>query len=157
MRRSKVPPAALTTRRGGDLGIRSTLIEAELLIAEGRWPGAGERALVVMEAIQNRAMQGLDRGLRLDRARALLVTGAVAEVDGDLDLARDNRERSLGILDELRRERPKDPELLALRARALYTLGREGDAERSIEILDRIGYQDARLDSVRAAARQLRR
>jgi len=112
---------------------------------------------VVMEAIQNRAMQGLDRGLRLDRARALLVTGAVAEVDGDLDLARDNRERSLGILDELRRERPKDPELLALRARALYTLGREGDAERSIQILDRIGYQDARLDSVRAAARQLRR
>ena len=156
-RLSKVPPAARTTRRGGDLGIRSTLIEAELLIAEGRWPGAGERALVVMEAIQNRAMQGLDRGLRLDRARALLVTGAVAEVDGDLDLARDNRERSLGILDELRRERPKDPELLALRARALYTLGREGDAERSIQILDRIGYQDARLDSVRAAARQLRR
>ena len=156
-RLGKLPPAERTDRRGTDLGIRSTLVEAEVLLAEGRWATAGEKTLVVMQRIQQRSLAGTDRPLRLDRARALLVSGAVKVVEGDEELATNMRERALGVIDELRRERPKDPELIALRARALFTLGRDAAGEKAAEGLDRIGYRDARLSAVRAASRQLRR
>ena len=156
-RLGKAKPASLKQRRGGDLGIRAGLIDAELLLAEGRWPGARARALRVMEAIQARAMRGSDRGLRLDRARALLVSSAVAEIEGNSELAVGNGERALGLLDELRKERPAEPELMALQARAHFTLGREVEAEKAIEALDELGFRDARLTALRAAASQLSR
>jgi len=156
-RLSDVDPASLKRRRGDNLGIRANLVEAELMLSEGRWPGAKAKALTIMKVIQAEAMRGSDRGLRLDQARALLVSGAVAEVEGDSELATENRERALGLLVELRKERPADPELMALRARALFTLGRDLEAEKAIDTLDQLGFKDARLTAVRAAASALRR
>ena len=156
-RRAKASPAALKHRRAGDLGIRADLLEAELLLAQGRWTGAKKKALVVMKAIQAEAMAGDDRRLRLDRARALLVSGAVAEAEGDTELAASSRERCLGLLVELRKQRPVDPQLIALQARVLFTVGRDKEAEKAIRTLDEMGVQDPRLSALKAAARQLRR
>lgn len=156
-RRAKAGPAALKHRRAGDLMIRANVVEAELLLAQGRWTGAKQKALAVMNAIQAEAMAGDDRRLRMDRARALLVSGAVAEAEGDNELAASSRERSLGLIVELRKRRPVDPQLIALQARVLFTLGRDQEAEDAIGTLNEMGVQDARLTALKAAAQQLRR
>ena len=149
------PP--LKGRRGGDLKIRIGVVEAELLLAEGRWLRARTKALSVMDAIQAAAMDGRDRGLRLDRARALLVSGSVAEIDGDPELADSSRGRALGLLSDLQAERPLDPELISLRARTLFILGRREEADQALKSLDALGVKDARLAVMSAAARQLDR
>jgi len=154
---AKAGPAVLEHRRANDLGIRTNVVEAELLLAQGRWTGARKKALVVMNAIQAEAMAGDDRRFRMDRARALLVSGAVAEAEGDPELAASSRERSLGLIMALRKERPVDPQLLSLGARVLFTFGRDLEAEKAIETLEEMGIQDPRLSALRAAARRLRR
>ena len=156
-RRAKVAPATLKPRQAKDLGIRVDLVEAELLLAQGRWAGARSKVLAVMNAIQAEAMAGDDRRFRLDRARALIVSGAVADAEGDVELASSSRQRSLGLLVQLCKERPLDPQPIALRALVLFTLGRDLQAEEAIRSLDEMGVQDARLVALRAAAQKLRR
>jgi hypothetical protein len=102
-------------------------------------------------------MAGDDRRFRLDRARALIVSGAVADAEGDVELASSSRQRSLGLLVQLCKERPLDPQPIALRALVLFTLGRDLQAEEAIRALDEMGVQDARLVALRAAAQKLRR
>ncbi len=156
-RLGKAAPASRTGPLDGELRIRVNVVEAELLLAEGRWEGARARSLGVMDAIQAAAMDGRDRGLRLDRARALLVGGSAAELDGDSELAGASRGRALGLLGELQAERPLDPELMSLRVRTLFMLGRTEEAGQALKALDALGVRDARLDVMSAAARHLPR
>lgn len=108
-RKAKGTPVVLRHRRTGDLGIRANVLEAELLLAQGHRAGAKKKALAIMNAVEAEAMAGDERRLWLDRARARLVGGAVAEAEGDTELAASSRERCLGRLVELRKQRPVDP------------------------------------------------
>lgn len=156
-RLAKAAPASSEMRRGGDIRIRISLVEAELLLAEGRWAAARTKSLDVMAAIQAEAMGGRDRRLRLDRARALLVSGSVAESEGATELAASSRERAMNLLGELQAERPSDPELLLLRARTLFVMGRGAEADQAVMALDALGVTDARLTAMSVAASQRRR
>ncbi|MDG1490937.1 MAG: serine/threonine protein kinase, partial [Planctomycetota bacterium] len=68
-----------------------------------------------------------------------------------------SRGRALGVLSDLQAERPSDPELISLRARTLFILGRREEADQALKALDALGVKDARLAVMSAAARQLDR
>lgn len=135
----------------------SDVIEAELLLAEGRWQKAEAAALAFIDRVQDLAIEGNDLELRKERARALLVSSAVRAMDGQVDIATGARERAIAIAEELIRENPTDYGAVALRARAEFVLGRDQDAAKSLTFLDKVGYRGLELSAVRAATAALRR
>ncbi|MEM9379297.1 MAG: hypothetical protein AAGB93_05045 [Planctomycetota bacterium] len=130
---------------------RARVVEAELLLAEGRWPRAEARALEFLQEIQDHAARGEDVTLRRETARAMLVVSSVRALDGQVEVARDVRERALAIADELLEESVSEPSSLALRARILFALGLDEEVAEALELLDRFGYRDLQLAAVRAA------
>jgi len=156
-RLGKAAPSRRDERKWSRARGRSNVIDAELLLAEGRWVAAEECALGFVAELQVESMPGAAMHLRRERVRALLVVSAVRAMDGDERVARDTRERSLAITEELLMERPVDPEVMALKTRALFVLGRDEEAAAMLDELDAIGYRALQLNAVRAAISALRR
>lgn len=151
------PPARRMLRAWEPVRIRMKAVRAELLLAEGRWANAESMALGLLDELQVLANQGRDSGMRMERARALLVTSAVRAMEGDTDVARRVRERALGIAEELERDRPNHPEALSLQARTHFALGNDEAAAELIGRLDEAGYFSLELAAVRAATSAIRR
>lgn len=135
---------------------RAKVVEAELLLAEGRWPRAESRALEFLDEVQVHAGNGNDLTLRRETARAMLVVSSVRALDGEVEVAKDVRERALAIAEELLEESRSEPASLALRARILFALGLDDEVVKALDELDRYGYRDLQLSAVRAATASMR-
>ncbi len=136
---------------------RARVIDAELSLAEGRWRVAEETALDCIDQLQLLANDGNDSFVRIERARALLVSSAVRAMEGESEVASGARERALAIADELVAASPVQFAAQSLRARALFVLGRDAEAAVVLDDLDQAGYRGLELSAVRAATRVLRR
>lgn len=136
---------------------RAKVVEAELMLAEGRWKAAEDRAYTFIEEVQALDRDGKGAPLREGQVRALLVTSTVRAMNGETDVAQSARERALAITDELLKAAPGDPEALALRARTLFVLGRDEEAAAVLDSLEAVGYRGLELGAVRAATAALRR
>ena len=150
-------PSKRVERKWSRARRRSMVIDAELLLAEGRWVAAEERAFEFVAELQGGSTPGDAVQLRRERVRALLVVSAVRAMDGDGRIARETRERALAITEELLIEKPVDPEVMALKTRVLFVLGRDEEAVEMLDELDAIGYRALQLNAVRAAISALRR
>ncbi len=156
-RLGETAPSKRAERKWSRARGRSKVIDAELLLAEGRWVAAEERALEFVAELQGGSTPGEAMQLRRERVRALLVVSAVRAMNGDGRVARDTRERALAITEELLIEKPIDPEVMALKTRVLFVLGRDEEAIEMLDELDAIGYRALQLNAVRAAISALRR
>lgn len=135
---------------------RTQIIEAELLLAQGSWGEARNLSQKFIVYAQGLASEGNDRGLRLERARARLVTSAVDAMRGHEEDAVGGRRRALGIALEVDDERPNDPQVLSILARAHFLLGNDAEAADVIKRLEAIGYRGLELAVVRAGTSALR-
>lgn len=156
-RLGETAPSKRVERKWSRARGRSQVTDAELLLAEGRWVAAEESALGFVAELQGESTPGEAAQLRRERIRALLVVSAVRAMDGDGRVARSTRERALAITEELLSEKPMDPEVMALKTRALFVLGRDEEAIAMLDELDAIGYHAIQLNAVRAAISALRR
>ena len=132
------------------------VIYAELLLSEGSWEAAELSALNFLEKIDELAVDGQDRLLRVERARALLITSAVRAMQGENRVAIGARERALGIAEELVREDPTFVRGYVLKARAHFVLGQDEEAAAVLAELEKMGYRGLDLGPVRVATAALR-
>ena len=132
------------------------VIYAELLLSEGNWEAAELSALNFLEQIDELAVDGQDRLLRVERARALLITSAVRAMQGENQVATGARERALGIAEELVREDPTFVRGHVLKARAHFVLGQDEEAAAVLKDLEKMGYRGLDLGPVRVATAALR-
>ena len=132
------------------------VIYAELLLSEGSWEAAELSALNFLDRIDELAVDGQDRLLRVERARALLITSAVRAMQGENQVATGARERALGIAEELVREDPTYVRGHVLKARAHFVLGQDEAAAAVLADLEEMGYRGLDLSPVRVATAALR-
>ena len=132
------------------------VIYAELLLSEGSWEAAELSALNFLDELDKLAVDGRDRLVRVERARALLITSAVRAMQGDNEVAQGARERALGIATELVREDEYFVPGYVLKAHSYFVLGRDKEAAEVLAELDEMGYQGLDLGHVRIATAALR-
>lgn len=157
--RSRLGPAPSSARAEETwrrLKAHADVIGAELMLSDGNWEQAEQLALTFLEDAELLASEGRDRSIRLERARALLVTSAVRAITGEAEIAKNARERALGIAEELVRDDPTFVPAYVLQARTLFVLGEDAKAAEVLAKLDLIGYRGLDLGSVRAATAALR-
>ncbi|QDV05278.1 Protein kinase domain protein [Planctomycetes bacterium Poly30] len=138
------------------LKARADVIGAELALSEGNFQAAETLALKFLKEVEALSAEGRERSVRLERARALLVTSAVRAMKGEAEIAKSARERALGIADELIREDPGFVPAYVLQARTLFFLGEDAMAAEVLAKLEDMGYRGLDLGSVRAATAALR-
>ena len=126
------------------------------MLAQGNWEAAEFLALEFLEGVELLTSEGRDRSVRLERARALLVTSAVRAMNDESDIARSARERALAIAEELLREDQGFVPAYVLKARCLFVLGEDMRAAEVLAKLDEMGYRGLDLGPVRAATAALR-
>lgn len=151
-----VAPSPRTEDRWLRLKAHADVIGAELMLSDGNWEAAEWLALKFLAAVDEMAAEGRDRSIRLERARALLVTSAVRAMNGETEVAKSARERALGIAEELAREDPKFIAALVLQARSHFVLGEDAEAAEVLAKLEEMGYRGLDLGTVRAATAALR-
>ena len=157
--RARIGPVMASARSEAEwlrLKAHADVIGAELMLSEGKWVEADALALKFLEGVEQLSSDGRDRSVRLERARALLVTSAVRAINGESEIAQGARERALGIAEELIREDPGFVQAYVLQARTLFVLGEDARAAEVLAKLDEMGYQGLDLGSVRAATAALR-
>jgi tetratricopeptide (TPR) repeat protein len=132
------------------------VIYAELLLSEGSWEAAELSALNFLDTVDDFAVDGQDRLLRVERARALLITSAVRAMQGESEVATGARERALGIAEELVREEPRFVRGHVLKARTHFDLGQDEEAAAVLADLEEMGYRGLDLGPVRVATAALR-
>lgn len=152
----RAPTSPRSEDRWRSAKARADVIRAELLLAEGNWREAESQALKFLQDVEELASSGRDRAVRLERARALLVTSAVRAMEGENEVATRARERALGIADELLRENSVYIPALVLKTRSLFFLGEDARAAEVLADLEGMGYQGLDLGPVRAATAALR-
>ena len=151
-----VAPSARLETRWRSAVAHADVIYAELLLSEGSWEAAELSALNFLDELDKLAVDGRDRLVRVERARALLITSAVRAMQGDNEVAQGARERALGIATELVREDEYFVPGYVLKAHSYFVLGRDKEAAEVLAELDEMGYQGLDLGHVRIATAALR-